>query len=143
MSAHLLPPLGPWTRSEAPAARSPPFGRVQCRCPRNPAHSCSWALLAPDISHPGLIFKAPVLPARCLLWAGAPAGQMWASHGHLANATTPRKAPLVASPESWWEVEAPSREFTSVLANSLRAPYLPNPEKGRRAFPRSMHAVGW
>lgn len=67
---------------------------------------------------------------------------MWASHGHLANATTPRKAPLVASPESWREVEAPSREFTCVLANSLRAPYLPNAEKARRACPRSMRLGG-
>lgn len=41
MSAHLLPPQGPWSRSEAPVAHSLPSGRVQCCCRQNPVHSCS------------------------------------------------------------------------------------------------------
>lgn len=42
---------------------------------------------------PGLIFKAPGLQVLCLLWVGAPAGQMLASHGRLANAPRPGKVP--------------------------------------------------
>lgn len=57
---------------------------------------CALLLLGPPRAKyilPSLIFKAPGLQVLCLLWVGAPAGQMLASHGHLANAPRPGKVP--------------------------------------------------
>lgn len=85
-------PTGSMASLPGPGRSLTASGRIHCHCPRNPAHSGSSAL-APNIAWPGLISKAPGLPAPCLLWTGAPAGQMWASHGHLATAARPGKAP--------------------------------------------------
>jgi hypothetical protein len=56
-----------------------------------PLEPCTPLLqtFARDIFCPGLISKTLELQVACLLWAGTPAEQMWASHRHLAIAARP------------------------------------------------------
>lgn len=113
----------------------------------NPARLC-FLVLALDLSCLGLISKALGLAPSCLLWAGAPARQMWASHGHLAKVArredTPWR-PLLRAGEKWRRQASSSRAWW-VSSNALRVSYRPPPttppQRKGEALPRGLQLGG-
>lgn len=77
-----------------------------------------------DISSPPYL-KAPG-SGRCLLWAGAPAGQTWASHAP-SQRSQARRRPLAAPSDSWRRVGTRSLQFRCTWVLATQCPPLTLP----------------